>query len=229
MRALISAVLLFVSSVTSAAPQEPVFIGSITSFERFQSGAWVAVQLNDPAMQLTTAPVSPGLADLFCPADQDSCGSWIAGSQGLLRSVLTFDGYSISPDALPCTIEYYCSEYDPYSISRKPDGHFASFADQMYNERDGLVRFVRLFWDVSGDNWIPDGAIGFGSLYNLHDVTGSGSFSYEYTRDFVVLEGSIRGTFDITMGYAPTPGTLALLAMGGLVFGLRRHARSKVI
>ncbi len=34
---------------------------------------------------------------------------------------------------------------------------------------------------------------------------------------------SYRGTFTITSAYVPTPGTLALLALGVVVIGVRRR------
>jgi len=215
MRYLLMAALAFVSTLSNAAIN-PTFVGSISSYERFDGTQWVSLPLTDPSFELVTAPISSDMLTKTCGPAANSCGNWIHGNEGLLRSTFTFADMSISPDALPCSVGYYCAESDPYIIQRTPTAHTASFADQMYNERDGLVQFVRLFWDISGDNWIPDGAIGFGSLYNLHDVTGSGSFSYEYMRDSVILEGSIRGTFDITMGYAPAPGTLALFALGAV-------------
>ncbi len=225
MRQLLAALLAF-PALAWAAPQVVTFYGQITSFERYESGAWVAASLPDNSMQLVARPFSDLLATATCPT-VDHCGNQMLldGVLGWSNTWLTFGTTTLSPDQdNPCTGSDYCSPYDPFSIARLPDGHYGNFGDQLQHDDGTEIRFGQVLWNILGPQWIPDGPIGLGALYGLDGaIDGSGSFASTVRRNGVTQEGSYRGTFTLSTAYVPTPGTLALLGLGALGLAMRRR------
>ncbi len=233
MRRLLAVLLLAIPFSVIAAPVVTLY-GEIATFERYINGTWTDAGSAGTAVRLTVRPHSDGLAALSCAPYQNVCNNTLLGIPmgGWMDSRLEFAGTVLAPDAdHACGSGYICSPFDPIELNRYP-GQYGSFGDQLhqYDTRDGSTRFARTLWEILTADWIPDGPLGIHSIYGLNgSIDGNGSFSYELrTANGELQNGSYRGTFTITSAYVPTPGTLALLAMGGLVFGLRRHARSKV-
>lgn len=232
MRKFVAALALLFPFTVFAAPTSVTFFGQITSYEQLVGGVWVPVNLTDPSMEWTIRPLNEAIAERACTPGRDFCdASMMDLFYQVIDTSLRFGNVNHQPDLDIDCAAAVCSAYDPFEITRSGDAHTAFFGDQRdASHLGGPTIGSRIFVNLSGTGWIPDGTLGVASIYGFDGaVDGTGTFSHSIALNDIWQDGSYRGTFVITSAYVPTPGTFALLAMGGLVFGLRRHARSKVI
>ncbi|MGD9945497.1 MAG: MYXO-CTERM sorting domain-containing protein [Burkholderiaceae bacterium] len=227
MRLFLLAFILLFAQATNADPLRGIFYGKIETYEVYSGGQWIDAipTLSDTAMSLS----------LYFPwgsrcANEPSTTHCYGQPFRPIGHELYLDqnagGLRVAPAiAQPCWPKVgICEPYDPLRIIREADGDYAFIGDLMTetdqdpNRPGSFMHAIRLHLE---GHWIPPGIVDFTSLRGINgSIVGYGDFEQTSGRD---PEGSTRGTFSIHTGYVPTPGTLALLALGALGVALRRR------
>ena len=88
---------------------------------------------------------------------------------------------------------------------------------------DGAGNLVSSNDDAAPGNYFS--SLDFASLAagNYTLVTGGYNTIFPSTLGGTFTPGSEAGSYELAIGYVPTPGALALLGMGGLITGRRRR------
>lgn len=233
LRFMLCAALAFAATSASAQYADAYMQGRLTSYEVYDGSQWVDAlgAAGDPGLSIHVRYYNPPNIPAPCGPVADQCGSYATeGSGPVTYGVLsTLGGFTHAPGANTC-YPLGCSPLFPWSVQRGGIDtlSFSEHAITFTNPTEFTLNtlYETLFYSLAGDFLDPIEPLTiYGALSQLNaTVTGTGHFFSEFrgSRD-VLQEGSYRGTFEITSAYVPTPGTLALLGVGALLIGLRRH------
>lgn len=231
---LLGAAIAFASFSTQAQYAEAFLGGRLISFEVFNGTEWIDAisSAGDPTLGVYLTYYDYQGSYVPCQGTPDRCGSYATdgtgpSTYGILKTVGGIFHNPVDPACTPLGLPDCWPLFPWYVENGVVDTvQFSHHAMTDYPRPSGgySVLYERTYFDLVGD-FLSDAkpAAIYTALGQLNEsVTGTGQFISEFFDTPGDLKYGYRGTFTITSAYVPTPGTLALLAMG-LVFGLRRR------
>ena len=125
------------------------------------------------------------------------------------------------------------ADYGWYNLETKESGSFSNGASATFSENDRIGLWVKdntgnVFLSTKPEKPIPDNVIwGKARIIDENMAVAGGNFGSNGTHEYYVFKVNTNNTNGNTPSGQPLPGILAVLAIGGSVYGVRKFYKHK--